>query len=408
MAIHGDLSTMPLTDLLQWAGTCSRTGTLKVERDRVIRRIHIKNGRVIGCSSDDPPNRLGQFLLSRGRINEAQLQQALARQEGSGGNLGNILVEMGVINTKDLLRHVADKGQETIYGLFDWEDAVFHFVDHLEPDPYMIDVDLEVQEVLLKGLERFDEMKMFRETFHDRGMVLAHTDVAPPEKILATRMPRRIYDSINGERTIAEVLLHAHASEYLVIKFLHQLHKKGMVEIKEIRTVQAQQAVAELQQQVQAAMAVGRIAMGAGSAGGASAEGSPAEGGSPDIAPEIQVAVRLMDRGEFEASLELLNAAYRACPSDLTVRQLIIRAEHELEQAHQHDLGPNKVPILQCPVEDLIEHGLSPEASFLPSLIDGRNDIKSILWVAPMRTVDVLRALKQMVDKDLIALCDPV
>ncbi len=399
MAIHGDLSTMPLTDLLQWAGTCNMTGTLKVERDRVVRRIHIKKGRVIGCSSDDPPNRLGQFLLSRGRINEAQLQQALARQEASGGNMGNILVEMGVITTKDLLRHVADKGEETIYSLFDWENAVFHFVDYLEPDPYMIDVDLEVQEVLLKGLERFDEMRMFRETFHDRGIVLAHTDVSPPEKILSTRMPRRIYESINGERTIAEVLLHAHASEYLVIKFLHQLHKKGMVEIAKIRSVAVEEpAVAQAEQQLQVA---------AGAGGAAELVASEAQA-SPDVAPEIQVAVRLMDRGEFEASLELLNAAYRACPSDLTVRQLIIRAEHEIEQAHQTDMGPNKIPVLQCPVEDLAQHGLSPEASFLPSLIDGRNDIKSILWVAPMRTVDVLRALKQMVDKDLVALCDPV
>ena len=38
----------------------------------------------------------------------------------------------------------------------------------------------------------------------------------------------RIYESIDGERTLAEILLHAHASEFLVLKLLFRLHQLGL------------------------------------------------------------------------------------------------------------------------------------------------------------------------------------
>ena len=36
------------------------------------------------------------------------------------------------------------------------------------------------------------------------------------------------------------------------------------------------------------------------------------------------------------------------------------------------------------------------------SLLDGKSDVRSILWVAPLREVDVLRTLRLMLDKQLI------
>ena len=64
-------------------------------------------------------------------------------------------------------------------------------------------------------------------------------------------------------------------------------------------------------------------------------------------------------------------------------------------------LSPEKIPVLLRPADNASGESLTPEASFLPSLIDGRTDIKSILWLAPVRSVDVLRALKEMLDKGL-------
>ena len=129
MPVVGTFSTMPLPDLLQWLGTAEKTGTLRVERGRSVKTIRLREGRVTGCLSDDPSLRLGQFLLSRKKINEEQLRQGLTTQEKSSGFLGQILVEMGALTSDEIQQELEAKAQEIIYSLFDWSDGVFRFED---------------------------------------------------------------------------------------------------------------------------------------------------------------------------------------------------------------------------------------------------------------------------------------
>ena len=237
MPLFGTLNTMPLPDLLQWLGGARKTGTLQVERNRVHKWILLSEGRIVGCSSDDPPERLGHFLLSRGKITEDQLRIALAAQEGNDKYLGKIFVEMGALTPEDLSAHLEAKAEETIYSVFDWDDAVFRFREELTENEVVFTVDLRVEDVLLRGMKRYDDLQRIREVLHDRGMVLKHTDQQPPQEIFNNKMARTLFEAIDGERTVAEILLHVHGSEYLVTKFLFELLRNGFLEITGIKEV---------------------------------------------------------------------------------------------------------------------------------------------------------------------------
>ena len=76
MPLFGTFQTMALPDLLQWLSNSRKTGTLQIEANRVRKWILFKAGSIIGCSSDDLPERLGQFLLARSKITENQLRIA--------------------------------------------------------------------------------------------------------------------------------------------------------------------------------------------------------------------------------------------------------------------------------------------------------------------------------------------
>jgi hypothetical protein len=398
MAISGNLSTMPLVDLLQWLGATGRSGTLEVARHATRRKLKLRDGRVVGCTSTDPPALLGQVLLSTGKIAREDLRSALERQEVTGEGLGEILIAARVIARRDLEETLAAKAEEAIYGLFDWEDASFRFDENAEDDPHTIAVDLDIPEVVARGHQRFQEMKRFRELFSDEGIVLERTEAEPPAEVLQGRMARRIFESINGARTLAEVLLHAQASAYLVSKFLYHLHRRGLVRIKEVRPVRREEVAIE----EQSALAMCAVA----GARGAVAVAPPPDP-DPDLAREILVAIRLLDRGENEAALELLNACRRAHPEADALGELIARAEVAVEAEHQKRLPLDRVPVLLCEPQRVAEERLSPEASYLPSLIDGSTDVQSLLWIAPMRSVDVLRALRRLLERGLIELRDP-
>lgn len=231
MPLFGTLTSMPLPDLLQWLGNARTTGTLQVEHDRVSKTIVLRDGKVIGCTSDDPPQRLGQVLLARGAIDEPQLRAGLAAQRETGRHLGALLVEAGAITADELTRYLETQAEETIYSLFDWTDAIFRF---REGDPDLTDlfpVSLRVEDVLLRGLQRFDEMQRIRETIPDNGVVMAHTSKLPPPDVLANRMARALYQAVDGERSVGEILYHVHGSEFVVLQFLYELIRSELIRI---------------------------------------------------------------------------------------------------------------------------------------------------------------------------------
>lgn len=410
MPVYGNLASMPLPDVLQWLGGAGKSGTLEIERNRLRKRILLKNGRVVGCSSDEPSDKLGHFLVSRGRISEQHLREALARQEVSHRHLGGILVEMGALSEDDLLRVLETKAEETIFSLFEWPDAEFRFSDGgVDEGSVPVPIDMRVEDILLKGAQRFDDVQRVREVFDDPGIVLRRTSRTPPPELLRNRMGRRILESINGERTVAEILLHAHGSEFLVTKFLFELHRTGLVEIACVKRIDPPPAAAELP------AAPGPVAPAAPSVAAAAAATAvvapappPATASRPDIDADLEVARRLMSRGECDAALEILDAAYQGYPGDDALRRLLAEAEAAfLEKAYRHYLPAGKIVALRRSPQSLTSETLSPAEFFLLSRIDGSWDVKSIIQITPLREVDTLRALKRMREKGIIELRDP-
>jgi hypothetical protein len=402
MSVYGNVRTMSLPDLLQWASVNKKTGVLELEWNQICKRISFRQGRIVACSSDDPPSRLGQFLLSRGKITKEQLREALTKQETSSKNLGQIFQDMGLLTREDIEAHVAAKAEENIYGLFDWADAEFRFHENADHDPFIIEVDLGVQDVVLHGIQRFDELQRIRDVFSSSGIVLQPTDKATPNEIVSSPMARRVLASVDGRRTLAEILLHAHASEFLVLKFLYTLLRKGIVSIIEVRDADVHsRTLLDLTDPDSPVL------------GGSDAERKEPAVMTDQQAPvegkrDVETALQCMARGDYERALDILNELYKAQPEDLRLRQLVLKAESGfLESAREQAFGSEKIPVPLGPAPDKAGANLKPTDQFLLTMLDGKADIKSVVWLAPLREIDVLQALQRMVDADLIELRDP-
>ena len=417
MPVCGDLSTMSLVELLRWASQGQRTGVLEVEQNKICRRIEFRKGWIGACSTDDPPAQLGQMLLSRGKIDEKRLREALERQEKGHQNLGMVLVQMGVLYPREVARYVAEKAEETIQGLFDWEEAVFRYYEGATLEPDQIEVNLSVEQIIERGLRHQEELKGIRRHFKSSGVVLTPTGRPVPAKLLEREATRRIYEAVDGRRTIAELLLHAHASAFLVIKLLYRLYEAGLVRItEEKRPGPDTLTLLDLPVSRQAVERRGwtkddirQILEGDLPSGSHVGRETPAasldDGGirHSELDEEVEVATRLMSRREYAAALELLNASYRANQGENYLRRLIFRAEQAYMDNLQHrNFSYDRTPVKIAGAVESLTVEMRSEESFLLSLIDGSTDIRSILWLSPMREVDVLRSLEQMIDKGII------
>lgn len=366
--VHGSLGAMPPTEILQWLGGARKSGMLEVEHERVVRRIHVRDGVIRSCGSDYAPTLLGQYLLSRGRITEGDLHAALLKKESTGRNLGEILIEMGGLTQDDVEHFVAAKVEETIYGLFGLRDGTFRFEADAEPPAGTVETNLSVEHVLLQGAKREDETRRLREVIRDDDVILELTGAQPPGAVLTSPIARNILELVDGRRTVREIVLHARVSEYGALRVLAGLVRGGVLRVTE---------------RSDAAASPSAIA--------------------PVPRSRVEAEAReSLDAGDPEAALRLLEDACRTHPADIALHELRDEAESAcFAHLFGHVLGPRRVPeVVRRP------DACTPEESFLLSLVDGENDVRALVWLAPLRALAVVRALKSLVDSGAVVLRD--
>jgi hypothetical protein len=377
--LRGSLSSMALPDLLQWASRAQKTGTLVLSDERIAKRIHFLGGLVIGSSSTDPGDYLGQVLLSEGLISEEHLREAMEMQASTKVMLGRLLVQRGIVSEERVAAVLKHKAEETIFSLFLWTEGEFEFLDGDLPPAEQVRIKVQVEEVLLEGVRRYDTSCKIREVLPHNRLVLAHTAQALPPDIAAKPYPSRIYGLVDGRRTLAEIILEAHSSEFNVCQVLYILVQRGYAAVL--------------------------------TAGGKDASSPAASAAPPDVAPALEpvlASVRAcLSRGDAEAALSLLDAARDAGLRAPDLNSLAQEAEtYFIDRAYRHYLPPAKIPVLKQPLEALIGQALSPEEMFLVSRVNGSWDLRSIVSISPLREVDALRALKRLRERGVIDLVD--
>jgi uncharacterized protein DUF4388 len=390
VAVSGRLSEMSLPDVLQWAGVVRKSGALQLETEQVATQIFVRDGRIVGCASDDPPTLLGQFLLFQGAITESTLRQAMERQESTGKMLSKILIEMGSLTPEEMDKHLAAKARETILSLFEWQDATFRFCPGLTPGPRVMAIDVGVEDLLLQGMKRLDDKNRIREVFQHPGIVPRRTTRIPLPSAIGSWSNLQIYFAVDGKRALGEIVLRVHGTEFQVMNVLFGLLDGGFVEIADPRPQSA----------IESASPPTLPKPGMPS-------GAP-EAPLSDLEATLRIARAHVERKLFEEALEVLGPVYRQDPNQPLVGRMLKEAEAGLvARIAEDNLPPHKVPVLNRSRDGFPSERLSPAEEYLLNLSDGSWDIRSLIWIVPMRTADLLMTLKRLVENGTIELRDP-
>ncbi|HEY0711131.1 MAG TPA: DUF4388 domain-containing protein [Polyangia bacterium] len=133
--MQGDVSTMPVRELLGMLARTRATGRLSISRAMEARRFHLREGRVILASSSEPKQLLGKLLVDRGLLDQAQLARALKSRPTPTSRLGRTLSKEGLVPAKALAQVLADKIERLLNDFLTWQDGQFHFDPGVAAEP---------------------------------------------------------------------------------------------------------------------------------------------------------------------------------------------------------------------------------------------------------------------------------
>jgi hypothetical protein len=369
--LESSFDVLGCADLFQWLGSAGKSGALRVRHDTVITRIYFTDGRIGACSSNEPRLLLGQFLIAHGKIDDVTLQECMRRQEGTGRSLGCLLTESGRLSEADLQSVLVARAEEVVFGLFEWPNGNFRFeADHVPPkDAFRIEIDF--RKALEEGEKRIQELQRIRSVFPSTNLVPKKGDNAPTSPTGASYVEGRLYDAIDGSRTLAEIALACRASEYTMGRFFLRQLELGFIKVRELREPKS------------------------------------------DIVDENTALARLREltaSEEYEEAVEWIDRCSLKPEGDEFRAMLIAKAETGfLATAYRTQVPPDAVPrrIHRDEPPGPEAEMLTSEDVFLLDLVDGRWDVRSLSWIAPIRKVDIVRGLLRLRRHGLIELKAP-
>ncbi len=373
MGLSGSFSTMGFADLLQWLSHAQKKGTLLLHGTEVEKSIFLENGYIIGTSSNDPREYLGQFLINYGYITEEELKKAMEVQKEFNMLLGKILVMIDAISETELQTIMKIKSEETLYEIFTWEEGEFNFLENYLPEIKMVPQKLEIPRIVMEGLQRSDEWQLIKvvitslENIPKKVGEFKYTnELKEREKVL--------YDFIDGRRNINNLSYLVHSRPFYTARSLYYMYKEKIVDFEYVE--KREEKNVELIQ---------------------------LEEGLIETVRMLTKSSMLIKKGEWVEAWETIQKAKTLRPQDPDVIE-----KHEqiqsfiLTELNKFGISPSSIPKSTKPLAEITTEFLTPKEAYILSRIDGKLDIKTIVSLSPLHIVDSFLALYHLRKKGLI------
>ncbi|MBI2570026.1 MAG: DUF4388 domain-containing protein [Candidatus Schekmanbacteria bacterium] len=206
--IQGDLSMVPIPELLRWLSRSRRQGTLACVLGGCRKELFFQRGRLVFASSTRNALRLGQFLVAKGDINARQLARCLELWELQGGRarLSQVIVDVGLLSRELMIERLRQLVDEIVYDIFVHEGGIFTFQPNRVAPQVLSAMRPEKTDVLVQGVWLLHEYRARHGALPGPEQVLI---AAPGDR---TALPflgesaRAVYEAIGRQSDFKTVL----------------------------------------------------------------------------------------------------------------------------------------------------------------------------------------------------------
>ncbi|HSN92140.1 MAG TPA: DUF4388 domain-containing protein [Anaeromyxobacteraceae bacterium] len=220
--LAGDLAAVPIGDLVAFVNQAKLSGSLTVSAAGVERTLTFQGGEVRTARSTAPGERVGEVAVRLGFLGEAQLAEALRGPRP----VGKALVDLGFLSENDLWKCLHEQVTAVFHAILLLPDGVFALVDEdaFERAP----LSMSTQSLLMDGIRRVDETRLFRARIPDASARPARREPRRPVPLQAAE--QEVLALVDGRRSVAEIATAAHLSEFEATRVLYHLAEAGYLE----------------------------------------------------------------------------------------------------------------------------------------------------------------------------------
>jgi hypothetical protein len=230
LILRGSIEETSVPELLHSVLGSGETGVLTFRRGEVTKSVYLHMGRVTYARSSDPDDRLGEDLLRRGKITIRQYIEA-SKLIAPGRRLGTILVELGALESEDLLGVVEHHVKEILLDVFSWSSGEYELVMTEPGSDDVVALNLSTEALILAGIRR---IRAWSRIYVGIGGDIESVPVPTGStdallRIELTEEEQEILSNVNGRASVEQICGVSYLSNLETCRVLWALMVLGVV-----------------------------------------------------------------------------------------------------------------------------------------------------------------------------------
>jgi putative nucleotidyltransferase with HDIG domain len=220
--IYGNLSLMPVMDIIQWADNSKRTGTLTLFQGDSQKKFYLQDGQIIFVWSDCEGERIADFLQFETVVSQKKLNEVLSDSEMLGLPFVGYLYSEKIISKPRLEEILKLVVEAALLSALSWETGTFEFIDELPGFVRNGPVKLSSTRVLLESVQKFDESRQKYQVNTNRVIaeIVQHMEGGNVELPPIPDIMQRIMSKINNANVSIDEVVNCITDQILVSKIL--------------------------------------------------------------------------------------------------------------------------------------------------------------------------------------------
>lgn len=349
MAFHGDCSSYPVPELLQWLDASRKTGALHLTWDAGERKLFLLGGQVVATAAQGLYERIARVLDVGSEFAGVQVVTAL-----KSGQLSSAAMNAAVrqLAEEDLLGALTDL-TAAHSGRFHWTE------DPDRGEDEWVSLELPLRHAVFESLKRLDESSDVERLLPDDTRLLRVRSELAPSHVLHRVIARLVAREVT--LPLGRLWLALGLPRTIVGRAVFDLTRTGKLTV----------------------------------------EGAQAPQADP-VADMLEQGAILLRERQFDAAALVFMTLLKSDPQDRRVRDFARMVERE----HVASLYRDLPPVARLDVHDLPElmQSLRPEERQLVSQAKAGLDVSAIVLASGQKEVDALKALAKLVRQGVLLL----
>jgi hypothetical protein len=230
MGLSGNLESFGVLEILQLMALQRKSGVLRLQNtDGQQQVLFLEKGRIVATrdrrANDDDP--LIRFLHGASYLNDEQMQTLSNVQKQSGRDALYVMLSGGMIGRDRLVEAVTQHTQQIVDNLLGWRHGTYDFSGDERSIPKLaFKVPLSVEELLMEGVRRMDELATIKQAVLAPDLHLMRSSDSIDRSSLSREL-LVVYDLVQGSTMVETIVARSPLGEYSTYEAISALLETG-------------------------------------------------------------------------------------------------------------------------------------------------------------------------------------